>query len=125
MDAMSLNLEFEDSRPGMGNTPVKVSFDRYAEGDAAAIILSCMDGSPYTKASVNLVPGTIEEGQVAIRNYNENEGILKLLVDNGIVRPARLHTVISGFVEIGIYQLTDAAKALVPPVRQKSPSIRP
>ena len=55
--------------------------------------------TPYMTASVNV--GHADPDEVAIKDYSENEGILKAMVEAGIVsEPVR--TVQSGFVEIPI-----------------------
>ena len=43
------------------------------------------NGPPYMVASVNYLDD-IEEYQVLIKNYSENEGILEVLIENGFVK---------------------------------------
>jgi hypothetical protein len=60
----------------------------YANGQNA--ILLYYEGEPYMTATVAVnVPGEavypIEENDVVIKNYSENEGILEALVEGGII----------------------------------------
>ena len=59
---------------------------------------------PYATANVH-VDG-LREGEYAIKNYSENEGILNVLIDRGIVKePHRVQ--ISGFIALPICYLSD------------------
>lgn len=62
------------------------------------ILLDSETLNPITKASVNLYDEPLNSDQVFIKNWSENEGILDVLVNAGIVE----HTgkkVKTGFVE--------------------------
>jgi len=62
------------------------------------------DGAPYMVASVNLPDANLKKGEVAIKNWSENRGILDTLIKNRIVsKPVR--TVKSGFVDVPIVKL--------------------
>lgn len=60
----------------------------YPAGDATALLLiDADDGSPVTTASIN-VAGTSEDllkDKIVLKTYSENEGLLALLEDEGIV----------------------------------------
>ena len=59
---------------------------------------------PYAMATVNVPHAHLEEGEVLIKNYSENEGILEMLEKEGVVeRTGR--TVPSGFVDIPVCKL--------------------
>ena len=69
-------------------TQLEVKVTKYANGQNAIQLLE--DGMPYTTATVAVnVPGEasypIEENDVVIKNYSENEGILESLIDGGII----------------------------------------
>lgn len=58
--------------------------------------------TPYMTASVNV--GNSDPEEVAIKDYSENEGILKALVENKIVsEPLRFEQ--SGYVQIPICRI--------------------
>ena len=53
-----------------------------------AIVLTTVSGEPIAKASVNITCFRPEEGEVLIKDYGENEGILKCLTDARVVEPS-------------------------------------
>lgn len=77
---------------------------KYFNGRAAIILVDSVTRSPIATASVNLTDAYVGPGEVAIKNYSENEGMLDALVVAGIVsEPVSFAT--SGFVEIPICNL--------------------
>jgi len=79
-----------------------LSRKRYASGNIALELIDARDHYPYIMATVN-VEG-LEANEVAIKNYSENEGILPVLIREGIVKPPHRH-VHSGFVIIPICEI--------------------
>lgn len=67
---------------------LKVEYGKYHDG-RTAISLICDggedNGQPYMVASLNLPEARIKENQVVIKSYAENEGILEVLEEEGIV----------------------------------------
>lgn len=77
-----------------------LSVGKYPNGQTAIQLIDNEDGFPYAVATV-AVDCELKENEVAIKNYSENEGMLKNLVKNDIVeKPHRFTT--SGFVTIPI-----------------------
>jgi len=62
-------------------------------------------GEPMCMATVCLQNHLFKKHETAIKNYSENEGILDVLVDAGIVRPTGKHTT-SGLAIIPIVEFT-------------------
>lgn len=46
---------------------------------------------------------------VAIKDYSENTGMAKALVEHGVIYPTPVNTVETGFIEVSFYLLTDEA----------------
>jgi hypothetical protein len=72
------------------NTPysqytVILSGGSYANGRQAIRIVDAEDGSPVMTATVNLPEVPLEQDEVIIKNYSENEGCLPFLITNGVV----------------------------------------
>ena len=66
------------------------------------------DEQPFMTASVNIPTYPLEEGEVIIKNYSENEGILDALIEAGVVAPP--HAVAySGYVEADVCRLLEVA----------------
>jgi hypothetical protein len=63
-----------------------------------------VDGVPYAIATVNIPELINVEGYVAIKDYSENEGMLKFLIDNDFVEPPVTH-VESGYVKLPICKI--------------------
>jgi|7_EtaG_2_1085326.scaffolds.fasta_scaffold45129_5 hypothetical protein len=88
------------------DTDCNVIFGEYAKGGGTAIQLYSDDEyrEPVATASVNLVGTELGEGEIAIKDYSENTGMLYTLIDAGIVsEPVRFET--SGLVSIPICKL--------------------
>ena len=74
----------------------------YVSGNVCLNLIDARDHFPYMCATVN-VDG-LSENEVAIKNYSENEGILPVLISEGIVKEPHRY-VNSGFVKIPICEL--------------------
>lgn len=64
--------------------PVDVVKAEYEKGGIALIAVESKSGMEFATLT-SWIPG-IPEGQVAIKNYSENEGFAQQLVDQGVVR---------------------------------------
>lgn len=110
----TFNTKFVDNRFN-GSQEVVVSFNKYVNG-GVAILLSCADGQPYAKASINVSEGDrLEHGieEVAIKGYSEGEGMEKLLIDNGIILAKVLKEIEVGRSVVNLYQLSQASLDLI------------
>jgi hypothetical protein len=85
------------------DTELVVQFEKYSNNNKTAITLYEKEtGEPYTVATVN-VPG-LEDNEVAIKDYSENEGVMQALFMAGYIsEPLRMQS--SGFVSIPICKL--------------------
>lgn len=87
-------------------------FHEYADGESPAIELMSWneDGyiEPYTIATVNGDFG-LQNGEIAIKNWSENQGVLKALIEAGIVsEPVRQVPI--NFVTVDVCNLLIEAK---------------
>jgi hypothetical protein len=81
-------------------------FANYSDGMRTALILMTKQHEVAMIATVNVPEEHIEEDEVIIKNYSENEGILDVLIDAGIIsKPLRS-------VEVG-YALVHICKLLI------------
>ena len=62
-----------------------VELSRYRDNHRPAIALITRDGMPLCTASVNVPEVPLKKNEVLIKDYSENAGVLKALVDAGIV----------------------------------------
>lgn len=76
---------------------------KYLNGRTAIQLISVEDYSPYCDVTVNVdVP--LEENEVAIKDYSENEGMLDFLIANKVVEDTGKR-IESGWVKIPICKL--------------------
>lgn len=90
----------------------RLEFAKYANGNHALQIFS-LEGEPMLKASVNPPEDIdpLDDDEIAIKEWSENEGVTKSLIDAGVIRPEVTESIASGFVHIKVYRLTPAAIA--------------
>ena len=83
----------------------QVTFRKYGNGRTAIELIETKE--PFESvaiASVNLPNEPMEEDEIAIKSYSENEGMLECLVKYKVVsKPVRI--VQSGFVSIAVCKL--------------------
>jgi hypothetical protein len=80
-------------------TAVYLQRKRYHNGNVSLTLIEAREHYPYATCTVN-VDG-LEEGEVAIKNYSENTGMLNFLISEGIIEPPH-RSVNSGYVRIPI-----------------------
>jgi hypothetical protein len=76
----------------------------YSNGRQAIKIISLPKGEVVVKATVNVPDIPLEDGEVIIKNYSENEGVLKFLQENNIIGPV-LDDAITGFETVYIVKI--------------------
>jgi hypothetical protein len=84
-----------------GTYKVIIAERSYANNRLALEILDCEDGIPVMVATVNIPEVPLNEGEIIVKNYSENEGVLDFLQQNGLVGEV-LREVQTGFVKCPI-----------------------
>jgi hypothetical protein len=80
-----------------------VRTETYKDGKIRIQLYDSKDGTPYATATAN-IQEKLDPGEVAIKDWSENKGILDFLVQNKIIKePHRF--VESGHVKIPICEL--------------------
>ena len=79
----------------------------YNNGRTALQLVDAETSEPIATATVNVPDAYLAENEVLIKDYSENKGMLKVLVDAGIVTDTG-ERVKSGFVSIPICIYNDA-----------------
>jgi len=59
----------------------------YSNGRTALRAVDCDTGEPIAMLTVNIPEITLEPGQVLIKDYSENEGVLESLLLAAVVEP--------------------------------------
>lgn len=72
---------------------------RYENDRIALILNGIFDGSRIAVATVNMPDVSALEDEIFIKDYSENEGMLKALMDAGVVSNP-IDYISSGFVQI-------------------------
>jgi hypothetical protein len=83
---------------------VRLKFAKYNNGRTAIELIDVEDGCPVMMATVNLPETDLNEDEIIIKNYSENEGVLEFLIENGIVGNP-LRTVSSGWITCPVVKL--------------------
>jgi hypothetical protein len=82
-----------------------LEFGEYQNNGRTAItLIDENDGSPITTATINLPNVSLNDDEVIIKDYSENEGILNILLINGVVELTG-KSVDTGFVNCEICKL--------------------
>ena len=62
-----------------------IEFFSYSNGRMAIQLSDVYDGSAIATATINVPEIQLEDREVVIKDYSENEGLLDCLVENGVV----------------------------------------
>lgn len=82
-----------------------IELNKYSDNNGTALALfEIEDHSPFAMATINMPLIELNENEVIIKNYSENEGIEELLIKNGIIEKTG-RTVNGGFVNCNICKL--------------------
>ena len=82
-----------------------LEFSEYQNNGRTAItLIDETDGSPITTATINMPNVSLNDDEVIIKDYSENEGILNALLINGVVELTG-KSVDTGFVNCEICKL--------------------
>ena len=86
------------------NQELYLQFGRYEYTNMVALQLYTSDGSPYMTASFNPVevPDTDTTRLIAIKDWSENEGIEKALLDNNVFEKF-VKSIPTGYVNGSVY----------------------
>ena len=86
------------------NEELHLQFGRYQDTNMVALQLYDSNGSPYMTASFNPVevPDTDTNRLIAIKDWSENEGIEKALLDNKVFEKF-VKSIPTGYVNGSVY----------------------
>jgi hypothetical protein len=77
----------------------------YASNDRVALqLIDKEDGGPVAMATVNIPDAELADGEIIVKNYSENEGMLEALVTAGYAEDTR-RSVASGFISAPVCKL--------------------
>jgi hypothetical protein len=82
---------------------VFVRRESYPDGSVRIQLYDSSDGTPYATAT-SIIQEILEPGEVAIKDWSENEGMLNFLVENRFVKPPHRYSD-QGFVKVPICKL--------------------
>src|SRR6478609_9120039 len=96
-----MNMKTYQINLGYGEETVAIQYPKYGNGRTAIQLWAVEHGQivePFLTATCNLPDAEIADDEVAVKDWSENEGVYKWLVENGLVSPA-IRAVPTGFVE--------------------------
>ena len=81
-----------------------LDYSTYMNGRTAIQLNDLEDGMPIATATVNIPEAKLESNEVIIKNYSENEGMSKALMDAGIIGPPS-RSIRTGHVIVMVHEL--------------------
>jgi len=104
-DSYALNEDASGITVKFKNWNCILDFGNYRVNDRTAIeLVDKVTHEPVATATVNIPEEDIEDDEVIIKDYSENEGMLDALMQAGVVsEPLRM--VETGFVEVPVCKL--------------------
>lgn len=81
----------------------------YGNHRRALRLIDAEDCEPIAVATVNIIDYPCPDDCAYIKEYSENNGMTKALIEAGLIEPEMINSVPSGHVMIGMYKLTDKA----------------
>ena len=88
-----------------GEYEIDIKMSKYTNGQHRMEFIDSKDGFSVLVSSV-AIDESLESDQIAIKDYSENEGVLKFLMEKGIVS-SPLKYFNSGFVSIPICKINE------------------
>lgn len=86
-------------------TTVSVEKTHYVDGNLALVLKTVPNEELYAVVSVNFPNEDIPYGYVAVKDYSENDGLLKILIANGVLDPNPIRVLHSGFVKLPVHKV--------------------
>lgn len=99
------NYEFDIETSYATYTDCYFSIEQYRDNGNTAIMIMSKNEGPIMTATVNI--DKLPFNCVAIKDYSENCGIAKALVEAKVIEAEPYEYIPSGFVVIPFYRLTD------------------
>jgi hypothetical protein len=93
------------------NHDVKVNGTLYQDGTSAITLTNPNTHEPIAKASANMGEVTqdaLHSDAVFVKDYSENEGVLKTLIDGKIINPEPLAKLSNQYVTITAHRIIDS-----------------
>jgi hypothetical protein len=88
-----------------GEYEIDIKMSKYGNGQHRMEFIDQGDGLPVLVASVSIKESLFSD-EIAIKDYSENEGVLKFLIEEGIIS-SPLKYFNSGFVRIPICKINE------------------
>lgn len=97
--------EFTFTTKHGGSYQVFIQLGKYRNGQTSVQLIDAEDGQPVATASIAMPELSLEDNQIVVKDYSENEGMLDFLLENSIIEMC------SEYVETG-YHVSSVVKLL-------------
>lgn len=87
-----------------GEYELTAQIGKYPNGQTRIQLYDVIDGMPYATATAPVEDGILKEGEVAIKDWSENAGILDSLIDGNIIEEPHAY-IQSSYVKVPICKL--------------------
>ncbi len=91
---------------------VEIKAGQYEGGRLALTLFDTEDGIPVAIVTVNVPSVDLEKDEIIIKDYSENEGVLKFMKDNELAVDTG-KTIPLGSIEFNIAKITDKLKDMI------------
>lgn len=91
-----------------GSYQVTLQVGKYRNGQTSLQLMDAEDGTPVATASISIPDIDLDENEVIVKDYSENEGMLDFLLENNIAEMR------SEYLEVG-YNICSVVKLLPEP----------
>lgn len=88
-----------------GSYQVTLQVGKYRNGQTSLQLFDAEDGQPVATASISMPDIDLDENEIVVKDYSENEGMLDFLLQNNIVEMR------SEYLEVG-YNVAPVVKLL-------------
>lgn len=97
--------EFTFTTKHGGSYQVFIQLGKYRNGQTSVQLIDAEDGQPVATASIAMPELSLEDNQIVVKDYSENEGMLDFLLENSIIEMC------SEYIETG-YNISSVVKLL-------------
>lgn len=101
--------EFTFTTKSGGSYQVFIELGKYRNGQTAVSLIDAEDGSPVATVTVCVPELSLDENEIIVKDYSENEGMLEFLLENNIVEE-RSEFIDTGYVRCPVVKLLPEAE---------------
>lgn len=95
-----------------GDILVEIVPKKYGNNRLALLMVDALNKEPVTTVTVNIPEAPLNDDEIIVKSYSENEGMLEYLVENDLVEDTGKF-IPTGFVVVNIVKMTEKFKSII------------